>query len=132
MAEPTSSLLDPALRQVTATGTTRLRPYDRYGEVIPGLSWLPLGRDREDGGECFLLRFEPGSASRPHEHGEVEEFLVLEGELEDSDGHVFVAGDFVSYDAGSCHWSRSRAGCSILVLLRGPNRVLAAQSAPDR
>ena len=127
MDQETSALLDPALRRVTATGTAALRPYDRYGEVIPGLSWLPLGRDgAADGAECFLLRFEPGSASRPHVHSEVEEFLVLEGELEDCDGHVLKAGDFVSYAAGSHHFSSSPKGCRILVFLRAPNRVLEA------
>lgn len=127
MDQQTTALLDPALRRVTATGTAALRPYDRYGAVIPGLSWLPLGQDGGAGGaECYLLRFEPGSASRPHEHSEVEEFLMLEGELEDCDGRVFRAGDFVSYAAGSRHFSRSLEGCLVLVFLRAPNRLLEA------
>jgi len=124
--QQTTALLDPALRRVTATGTAALRPYDRYGAVIPGLSWLPLGQDGGGNAERYLLRFAPGSASRPHEHSEVEEFLVLEGELEDCDGHLLKAGDFVSYAAGSRHFSRSPKGCLILVFLRAPNRLLEA------
>ncbi len=127
MDQRTTALLDPVLRRVTATATAALRPYDRFGTVIPGLWWLPLGQAGGAGGvECFLLRFDPGSASQPHEHSEVEEFLVLEGELEDCDGHRFKPGDFVSYAAGSRHFSRASEGCLILVILRAPNRLLEA------
>lgn len=132
MDPSTSALLDPALRTVTATGTATLRPYDRYGDAIPGLSWRPLGRDGDTGAESYLLRFGPGGASLPHEHSEVEEFLVLEGELEDSDGTVFGEGDFVSYAAGSRHCSSSSDGCLILVFLRAKNHLLAAEADPDR
>ncbi|MDH3473215.1 MAG: cupin domain-containing protein [Rhodospirillales bacterium] len=119
------SLLDPALRRVIATGKTEFRPYDRFGKVVPGMTWLPLSRESEDGGPgCFLIRFEPGGASRPHEHVETEEFLLLEGRLEDCDGRVFEAGDFVSYEAGSRHFSVSPEGCLIFVILRAPNRPL--------
>jgi hypothetical protein len=45
----------------------------------------------------------------------MEEFLILEGELIDSDGRVFKRGDFVSYDAGTRHHSRSERGCLIVV-----------------
>jgi anti-sigma factor ChrR (cupin superfamily) len=129
MNQQATALLDPALRRVTATATAELRPYDRYGAAIPGLSWLPLDPEGTAGGaECFLLRFAPGGASKPHEHGAVEQFLVLEGELEDSDGQVLQAGDFVSYAAGSRHSSRSPKGCLILVFLRAANRLLESAS----
>ncbi len=119
------SLLDPALRRVIATGEAPFRPYNRFGEIVPSMTWLPLSRESEDGGAgCFLIRFEAGGASQPHEHSEIEEFLLLEGELEDSDGRVFKAGDFVSYEAGSRHFSVSPAGCLIFVVLRKPNRRL--------
>ncbi len=127
MNQQTTALLDPALRNVTATATAVLKPYDRFGTVIPGLSWLPLDPEgAASGAECFLLRFAPGSASQPHEHSEVEEFLVLEGELEDCDGHLLEAGDFVSYAAGSRHFSSSPKGCLLLVILRARNRLLEA------
>lgn len=119
-------LLDPALRRVIATGETAFRPYDRYGEAVPGLSWLPLSAESEtEGRGCYLLRFAPGSGSLPHEHSAVEEFLVLEGELVDSDGKSLTAGDFVSYRAGSRHSSTSPRGCLILVFLREGNRLLS-------
>lgn len=124
------SLLDPALRRVIATGETAFRPYNRFGEAVPGMTWLPLSRESEDGGAgCFLIRFEAGGSSQPHEHCEIEEFLLLEGALEDSDGRVFKAGDFVSYEAGSRHFSVSPGGCLIFVVLRSPNRRLGPGEA---
>jgi len=45
----------------------------------------------------------------------LEEFIILEGELIDSDGTVFKAGDFVSYAPGTRHNSRTETGCLIAV-----------------
>lgn len=119
------SLLDPDLRRVIATGEAPFRPYARFGDAVPGLTWLPLSGEGADGGaECYLIRFAPGAASQPHEHSEVEEFFVLEGALEDSDGKSLSTGDFVSYAAGSRHFSVAPAGCLLLVMLRARNRLL--------
>ena len=116
------------LRSITSTKT--LRPYDRYGIEVPGLEWLPLSGGSGEAHECFLVRFKPGAASKPHEHGGTEEFMVLEGELEDSDGTIMRAGDFVSYRPGSRHFSVSESGCLLLVLLTGSgNRLLDDQEA---
>ena len=117
--------LDPALRRVISLPTEAFRPYDRFGEVVPGLTWLPLSADSADGGPgCFAIRFAAGARSQLHEHSEIEEFYVLEGELIDSDGGRLVAGDFVSYAAGSKHSSHAPEGALILVFLRAPNRRL--------
>lgn len=120
----------PRLSEVReVTSTAALRPYDRYGIHDPALEWLPLSGVYASDYECFLVRFKPGAASRPHEHTGPEEFLVLEGELEDCDGTVFKTGDFVSYRAGSRHFSRSPAGCLLLVIVRGTNRLLDESEA---
>ena len=120
-------LLDPAMRRVVSTADPDFRPYDRYGKLVPDLEWFPLsGETGNDEYECFLIRFKPGASSSPHEHTGTEEFLVLEGELEDPDGTVFKAGDFVSYQPGSRHYSVSPKGCVLLVNLRGRNRPLDA------
>ena len=118
-------MLNTSLRQIAATRQTEFRPFERYGEPVPKMSWLPLSRDEETGFECYLIRIAPGGASRPHEHQGIEEFLVLEGELEDCDGTVLGEGDFVSYRPGTRHFSRSPRGCLLLVMLRGgSNRAL--------
>ncbi len=117
------------LRAVTSTKV--LRPYDRYGVELPELEWLPLSGRLGSDYECFLVRFKPGASSKPHEHTGNEEFLVLEGTLEDCDGAVFEAGDFVSYGQGSRHFSTSASGCLLLVVLRGPNRPLSDNEAAE-
>ena len=90
-------------------------PYDLEGPVQPEMSWLPVSYDKVTGQGCYLMRMQPDAAVLPHEHPGMEEFLILEGELTDSDGRVFRAGDFVSYEAGTRHHSRSEQGCLIAV-----------------
>ena len=100
-------------------------PYDRFGAPLPGMSWLPLRYDWQTGTGSFLLRFAPGAASRLHEHGGVEEFVVLEGWLLEGDGRRLETGAVVSYAPGSRHSSLAPEGCTIAVFLRGRNRILA-------
>jgi len=45
----------------------------------------------------------------------MEEFLILEGDLVDSDGTVFGPGDLVSYEAGTHHNSWTVGGCLLAV-----------------
>lgn len=111
-------------RRIVSIAETQFAPYDRYGEAVPGLSWLNVSYDDETGHGTFLLRFAPGSRSLPHEHTGIEEFLVLEGTLVDDDGTVFSAGDFVSFAPGSRHASVAPEGCLIAVFLRGRNRLV--------
>ena len=53
-----------------------------------------------------------------------EEFLIVEGELIDSDGMVFKKGEFVSFEPGSQHSSFSEIGALIIVFQRGLNQPL--------
>jgi anti-sigma factor ChrR (cupin superfamily) len=119
-------MLDTSLRQIINTGAGKFRPYDRYGDPIPGMSWIALSGELLNGEfECFLLRMEAGAQSRPHEHMGLEEFLVMEGELIDCDGTVYSSGDFVRLLPGSKHSSHTPNGCVLLVMLRGDNRPLS-------
>jgi len=114
--------LDPTARQIISFSRTPFSPYDRFGREEPGLTWLPLSPDSKNGGPgCFALRFAAGARSQFHQHTEVEEFYVLDGELIDDDGERLRAGDFVRYEAGSEHWSHAPGGALILVFLRSPN-----------
>jgi anti-sigma factor ChrR (cupin superfamily) len=116
--------MDKSQRRIIATREATLEPYYRDGRRIPGAAWLPLSREAGEGRGCYLVRFEPGGRSFPHEHTDVEEFLVLEGSLTDSDGTRFNVGDFVSFAAGTQHYSVAPEGCLLLVVLRAPNRYL--------
>ena len=111
-------------RLVQSARSFGFRPYDRFGTPIDGLSWVPLRYDPEAGTGSFLLRFEPGAASRPHEHGGIEEFVILEGYLIDADGRRLGPGEVVSFAPGTRHHSRAPEGCTIAVFLRGRNRAL--------
>jgi len=119
-------MLDTSLRKIISIRDDDFKPYDRYGEPIPGMSWITLSGDLSNGVfECFLLRMEAGSQSRPHEHMGFEEFLVMAGELIDCDGTSYRSGDFVRLLPGSKHSSHTPNGCTLLVMLRGNNRALS-------
>lgn len=95
--------------------TSPFREYDMEGPVQPETSWLPISYDLETGQGCYGMRMEPGAVTIAHDHDGMEEFLVLEGDLVDSDGKVFGPGDFVSYEAGTHHHSSTVGGCLIAV-----------------
>jgi anti-sigma factor ChrR (cupin superfamily) len=121
-------MLDTKLRQVISSRGNDFKPYDRYGDPIPGMSWVALSGELQNGEfECFILRMDAGASSKPHEHMGFEEFLVMEGELVDCDGSSFRAGDFVRFLPGSKHSSHTPDGCTLLVILRGNNRALGAE-----
>jgi hypothetical protein len=69
--------------------TTPFLPYDMEGPVQPGMSWLPLSYDEATGQGTYLMRMEPGAVTIAHDHAGMEEFLVLQGDLVDSDGKIF-------------------------------------------
>ena len=87
--------------------------YDMEGPVQPEIGWLELSYDK-DGNGCYAMRMSPGSETIWHEHPGMEDFLILEGELIESDGTLLKAGDFVSYPPGSAHSSRTETGCVIV------------------
>jgi quercetin dioxygenase-like cupin family protein len=111
-------------RIVVSASQAGFRPYDRYGAPVPGLSWMPLRYDAASGTGSFLIRFAPGASSLPHEHGGVEEFVVLEGALIDADGRRIGPGEVASFAPGSRHHSSAPEGCTLAVFLRGRNRLL--------
>ena len=102
-------------RSVTPITKTPLQQYDLEGPVQPEMSWLPISYRKESGVGSYLMRMEPGAQTIAHDHPGYEEFVVLEGELIDSDGTVFRAGDFVSFAPGTHHSSRTETGCVLAV-----------------
>jgi anti-sigma factor ChrR (cupin superfamily) len=102
-------------RSVTPIATTPFQEYDLEGPVQPEMSWLPISFRKETGVGSYLMRMQPGAETIAHDHPGYEEFVVLEGELIDSDGAVFKAGDFVSFAPGTRHSSRTETGCVLAV-----------------
>ncbi|MDZ4737832.1 MAG: cupin domain-containing protein [Rhodospirillaceae bacterium] len=102
-------------RRVIRRGDRNYIDYDLEGPPQPEMEWLPISYDPATNQGCYLMRMAPGAVTIPHHHPGMEEFLIIEGELTDSDGTVFRAGDFISYDGGTWHNSWTGPGCVIVV-----------------
>jgi anti-sigma factor ChrR (cupin superfamily) len=111
-------------RRITNTKDLKFEPFDRYGSVIPGMSWHKISYDDKTSIGTYVSKLEPGTKTIPHTHTGYEEFFVLEGELIDSDGTVFKTGDFVTFEPGSVHGSHTEIGCLLLTFMRGVNKPL--------
>jgi mannose-6-phosphate isomerase-like protein (cupin superfamily) len=102
-------------RRSVRHGERQFQQYDLEGPCQPEMGLLPVSYDRATGQGSYLMRMAPGAVTIPHDHPGLEEFMILEGELTDSDGTVFRAGDFVSYQPGTHHNSWTGPGCVIVV-----------------
>jgi len=112
-------------RKITNLFNVDFKPFDNYGVTVPGMSWHKISYDKQNGGYgTYILKMEPDAKSLHHVHTGYEEFLMLEGELTDLDGKIFKKGDFVTFEPGSTHSSRTKEGCLILVFMRGINKPL--------
>ena len=111
-------------RKITDTLNLKFEPFDRYGSVIPGMSWHKISFNKENGYGTYISKLEPGTKTISHKHLGFEEFFILEGELIDSDGIVFKKGDFITFSPGSTHNSLTKNGCLILVFMRGINKAI--------
>jgi anti-sigma factor ChrR (cupin superfamily) len=118
-------------REIIRTSEAGFEPFDQYGRALPGLSWLKLNYNAQTVSGTYLLRFAKGAASLPHIHSALEEFIILEGELVDSDGAVFRKGDFIRFAPGTQHHSVAPQGCLILVFLHGRNVEIEGSAAPQ-
>lgn len=83
---------------------------------LPGqdIRWRPISYDEETGRGSYLMVWGPGTRCHPHEHQFDEEFFVVEGEMQDCDGTIYRAGDFVHYSPGSRHYLISEPGCKLI------------------
>ena len=92
-------------------------PYDAYdleGPAQDDMRLLRVSYDAETRRGVYVIRMEPGAVTIAHTHECLEEFLILEGELIESDGTVLKKGDFASYRPGSRHNSRTETGCLLV------------------
>jgi anti-sigma factor ChrR (cupin superfamily) len=115
-------------RSVVNVHDVEWEPYSIQGREQVDCSWHNISYD-DSGSGTFLFRFKANGTSIPHEHLGWEEFLVIEGEIEECDGSVYLAGDLVSLSPGSKHWSGSKSGAVALVFVRGGFRTLPADES---
>ena len=105
-------------RLVANIKTAAFRPFVIDGREIPGQSFLQLDDTFPEGTGFHIYKMAPGSSSQPHEHSCHEQFLVLEGEVIDNDGHVYRPGDFVLLKQGTQHSSHTKTGATLAVFIR--------------
>jgi anti-sigma factor ChrR (cupin superfamily) len=110
-----ANMTPPQERLVVATKNVSFQEYDLEGPVQPEIKWLPLNFQRETGQGVYMIRAEPGAKFLAHVHHFFEDFLIMEGDLVDSDGTIYRPGDFVSYKPGTEHHSWTETGCLIMV-----------------
>ena len=108
-------------RKITKLHQLKFVPFDKYGKPIKGWSWHKISFDDKTNFGTYISKLEPETKTLPHIHTGYEEFLILEGELIDSDGTTFKEGDFISYEPNSSHSSYTKKGCLILTFMRGHN-----------
>lgn len=101
-------------RKIVNVHQAAYRPYDMEGPVQDDMKLLLGSYDNLTKRGIYVIRMEPGAETIAHTHDCTEEFVVLEGELIESDGHVLKAGDLVTYAKGSHHNSRTETGCLLI------------------
>ena len=83
--------------------------------VALGDAVLQLDDSRALGEGFHVYRMPAGMTTRRHIHNGHEQFLILEGELHESDGTILRAGDLVFYRDGTEHNSWTPDGCLLAV-----------------
>lgn len=84
---------------------------------MPGVWRKPLAREElERGHATSIVRYDPGSKFRAHDHPLGEEILVLEGVFSDDTGD-YPAGTYFRNPEGFRHAPFSEGGCVLLVKL---------------
>lgn len=91
--------------------------------------WQPFGRGvrikvlhEADGVMSYLLRMEPGSCLPPHRHPEVEETLVVEGEIRVGTHAVEGPGSYQRAAVGSLHaTTTTQTGALLFVRAASPS-----------
>ena len=111
-------------RKITKLDNIKFKPFDKYGKIIKGWNWHKISFDEKTNFGTYISKLEPGTKTLPHIHSGHEEFLILDGELIDSDGTIFKKGDFISFEPNSSHSSYTKKGCVILTFMRGHNNLI--------
>ena len=111
-------------RKITKLNNLNFEPFNKYGEPIKGWQWHKISFDEKTNFGTYVSKLDPGTKTVPHIHTGNEEFLILDGELIDSDGTIFRKGDFISYEPNTKHSSYTKKGCLILTFMRGHNNQI--------
>ena len=111
-------------RKVANIHQGAFQPFVYPDGVALGDSILQLDDSRALGEGFHVYRMPAGMRTRTHRHNGHEQFLILEGELHESDGTILRAGDLVFYRDGTEHNSYTPNGCLLAVHISGPETPL--------
>ena len=111
-------------RRVANIWVAEFTPFVYPDGVALGDGILQLDDTTELGTGFHVYRMPPGMTTRSHAQNGHEQFLILEGELHESDGTVLRAGDLVFYRDGTEHNSHTPNGCLLAVYIAGPETSL--------
>jgi hypothetical protein len=103
--------IDPKDRRVANIHAAPFTSFVYPDGVALGDEILQLDDTVELGTGFHVYRMPPGMTTRSHRHNGHEQFLILEGELHESDGTIF---------DGTEHNSYSPNGCLLAVHIAGP------------
>ena len=103
-------------REIIKTRDTDFEPYDLDGPEQPDISLLRLSFDLATREGAYMMRLQPGAETIAHTHRRREEYIILEGSLIEDDGTVLKPGDYVMYEPGTKHNSRTEEGCLLLAI----------------
>ena len=109
-------------RKITNPFDIKFEPFNNYGSITPGMSWHKITYSEKTGQGTYILKMEPKTKSVPHQHINYEEFIMLDGELIDSDNKIFKKGEVITFEPGSKHSSYTKKGCLVLVFMREKNK----------
>jgi anti-sigma factor ChrR (cupin superfamily) len=112
--------IDPNDRRIANIRDVAFTPFVYPDGVALGDAILQLDDSVELGTGFHVYRMPPGMTTRGHRHNGHEQFLILEGELHESDGTILRAGDLVFYRDGTEHNSYTPTGCLLAVHIAGP------------
>lgn len=110
----------PNDRRIANIHTSAFTPFVYPDGVALGDCVLQLDDTSELGVGFHVYRMPPGMTTRGHRHNGHEQFLILEGELHESDGTVLRVGDMVFYRDGTEHNSFTPTGCLLAVHIARP------------
>lgn len=116
--------VSPGDRRIANIHQAAFEPFVYPDGVALGDAVLQLDESRGLGEGFHVYRMPPGMRTRSHRHNGHEQFLILEGELHESDGTILRAGDLVLYRDGTEHNSWTPEGCLLAVHIAGPETPL--------
>lgn len=90
---------------------------------IPGVTFKPLKPAAVRGAGTFIIKMEPGTSYPAHVHPGGEEVFVIEGSM-NVGGDRLSPGDYLFTPPGGAHAAATEKGCSFLVVLPEPIRIL--------